>query len=66
MNAQAKYNENRTEIETLMTRLKAAMESHQRAFDNDNGNWGLVGDLGMVKSELAKLEGFIISAGVKP
>ena len=63
MSAQDKYFENSMEIKELISKLQTALESHQAAFTADNGNWGMVGDLGMVKSELKTLEVFIQQAG---
>lgn len=59
MNAEAKYNQNKAEIETLMSKLQAALALHQQGFNKDSGNWSFVGDLGMIKDELKTVLDFI-------
>lgn len=66
MTAAEKYFEKSMKIQEQISKLQTALESHNEAFSNDKGNWGFVGDLGMVSNELSTLEDFMISAGVRP
>lgn len=54
-NAEAAYNDRLDQVHVLIGMLREGIKIHSKAFADDRANWGYVGDLGHVKSELVNL-----------
>jgi hypothetical protein len=54
-NAEAAYNDRIGQVSVLIGMLRESIKIHAEAFADDRANWGYVGDLGHVKSELVNL-----------
>lgn len=55
MNASDKYKEIQKEIEANIELLKQKLELHKNKFDYDNGNWGYVGDISYINTQLSNM-----------
>lgn len=57
--AKAEYAEKSKNVKQLIARLEKALGRHSNEFSNDQKNWGYVGDIGRVESELKDILGFL-------
>jgi triphosphoribosyl-dephospho-CoA synthetase len=57
--AKKEYADKRKAVDSLMKRLAKALTTHDREFRKDDKNWGSVGDLGHVESELHDIVRFL-------
>ncbi|GEM_PF-3008128 len=53
------YDENRKAIEALLKRLNEQLAEHHREQAQDARNWGMVGDLGEIRSRLETAVSFL-------
>ena len=57
--AKKEYADKSKSVKKLMDRLEKAMKKHEKDFSGEERNWGYVGDLGHIESELADLVRFL-------
>ena len=58
MDTSTKYNQLISKIEDDLILLYDKLKNHQKEFNNDNSNWGYIGDLEYVSNEIDKVVRF--------
>ena len=53
--AKQTYNERREKIENMMKQLEKNLKAQDRNFSKDEKNWGYVGNLSKIESDLGEL-----------
>ena len=59
MEANKKYQENQNQIKNELTILKDKLNRHKKAYCKDSTNWGYVGDLGHILTQVKELNQFL-------
>ncbi len=58
MDTSTKYNQLISKIEDDLILLYEKLKKHQKIFNNDNSNWGYIGDLEYVSNEIDEVVRF--------
>jgi hypothetical protein len=56
-----KYHKHQEEVILKLERLKLALNEHSKRFNDNDTDWGYLGDLGRINDILAELDGFVES-----